>query len=183
MRKQLFFSSLVILFLVVATIVVIFFAKGYRIGFNGSGTIIAGTGLLVATSSPDGAQVFVNGHLTTATDNTINLAPGDYDVKIFKDGYFPWEKKITVKEEVVSKADALLFPAAPKLESITNVGVSKPVIDPSRSKIAYLVASQSAVKNGIYVLDMSIRPILTLQNSSTQIAGLRRNVGIFMDIC
>lgn len=171
MKKQLFFSSIVILFLLVATIGVIFFAKGYRIGFNGNGTIIAGTGLLVATSTPDGAQVFVNSHLTTATDNTINLAPGDYEIKIFKDGYFPWVKKITIKEEVVSKADALLFPTAPKLESVTNVGVSNPVIDPSRSKIAYLVASQSAVKNGIYILDMSIRPILTLQNASTQIAN------------
>lgn len=171
MKKELVFSFLVILFLVVATAAVIFFAKGYRIGFNGNGAIIAGTGLLVATSTPDGAQVFVNGHLTTATDNTINLAPGDYEVKIFKDGYFPWQKKITIKEEVVSKADALLFPTTPKLESITNIGVLNPVIDPSRTKLAYLVASQSALKNGIYVLDMSIRPILTLQNASTQIVN------------
>ena len=171
MRKQLLYASLVILFLIAATALAIYYAKGYRLGFNGSNTIVSGTGLLVATSSPDGASVFVNGHLTTATDNTINLAPGEYDIKIFKDGYFPWEKKIIVKQEVVSKADALLFPTAPKLESITNIGVLSPVIDPSGSKLAYLVASQSAIKNGIYVLDMSIRPILTLQNASNQIAN------------
>jgi hypothetical protein len=144
--------------------------RGYNLNLNGSGPILAGTGLLVATSSPDGAQVIINGHLTTATDNTINLVPGDYDVKIYKEGYFPWEKKITVKKEVVSKADALLYPTAPQLTSITSVGVLNPVIDPSLSKIAYSVASQSAVKNGVYVLDMSVRPILTLQNASSQIA-------------
>ena len=144
--------------------------RGYGLNLNGNGPILSGTGLLVATSSPDGAQVIINGHLTTATDNTINLAPGNYDVKIFKEGYFPWEKKITVKKEVVSKADALLYPTAPQLTSITSVGVLNPVIDPSLSKIAYAVASQSAVKNGIYVLDMSVRPILTLQNASSQIA-------------
>ena len=170
MKKQLIISLILVTLLVLATSVIIFYGKGYRINFNGGTTAIAGTGLLVVTSSPDGAQVFINGQLTTATDNTINLTPGDYEVKIFKDGYFPWQKKITIKKEVVSKADALLLPTAPKLESITNIGVSSPVLDPTGTKIAYFVASQSAVRNGIYVLDMSLRPILTLQSSSTQIA-------------
>ena len=168
--KKLIIPVLIVLFLIAGTIVVVLLGRGYGLNLNGSGPILAGTGLLVATSSPDGAQVIINGHLTTATDNTINLAPGDYDVKIFKEGYFPWEKKITVKKEVVSKADALLFPTAPQLASITNVGILNPVIDPSLTKIAYAVASQSAVKNGIYILDMSSRPILTLQNASSQIA-------------
>jgi hypothetical protein len=143
--------------------------RGYSLNLNGNGPILSGTGLLVATSAPDGAQVLINGHLTTATDNTINLPPGEYDVKIFKEGYFPWQKKITIKKEVVSKADALLFPSAPQLTSITNVGISNPVLDPTGIKLAYAVASQSAAKNGIYVLDMSLRPILTLQNASTQL--------------
>ena len=171
MKKQLVISILIVGFLVIATALVILFGSGYRLGFGGNGAILSGTGLLVTTSSPNGAQVFINGHLTTATDNTINLAPGVYDIKIFKDGYFPWEKKITIKNEVVSKADALLFPNAPKLESITNIGISNPVVDPSKTKIAYSVASQSAVKNGIYVLDMTSRPILTLQSNSTQIVN------------
>lgn len=171
MRKQLIISILILSFLALATILVISYGKGYRFNLKGNNAILSGTGLLVTTSSPDGAQVLINGHLTTATDNTINLAPGVYDVKIFKEGYFPWEKNITIKKEVVSKADALLLPKAPKLESITNIGILNPVIDPSKTKIAYLVASQSATKNGVYILDMSSRPILTLQSASTQIAN------------
>jgi hypothetical protein len=167
--KKLLIPALIVLFLALATTIVVTLGRGYGLNLNGNGPILAGTGLLVATSSPDGAQVIINDHLTTATDNTINLIPGDYDVKIFKEGYFPWEKKITVKKEVVSKANALLFPTAPQLTSITNVGILNPVIDPSLTKIAYTVASQSAVKNGIYILDMSVRPILTLQNASSQI--------------
>ncbi len=170
MRKQIIVSALIILFLLLGTVIAVLYGKGYRFGFGTNEPILSGTGLLVATSSPDGAQVLINGHLTTATDNTINLAPGEYSVKIFKEGYFPWEKKITIKKEVVSKADALLFPTAPQLASITNIGITNPVIDPSETKIAYTVASQSAVKNGIYILDMSVRPILTLQNASSQIA-------------
>ena len=169
MKKQLLIPALIILFLLIGTVLVVLLGRGYQFNLNGNGPILSGTGLLVATSSPDGAQVLINGHLTTATDNTINLAPGDYDIKIFKEGYFPWEKKITIKKEVVSKADALLFPTAPQLASITNVGIEDPVLDPTETKIAYTVASQSATENGIYVLDMSLRPILTLQNISTQL--------------
>jgi hypothetical protein len=169
MKKQILIPALIILFLLIGTTFVILFGKGYSLNINGNGPILSGTGLLVATSAPDGAQVLINGHLTTATDNTINLPPGEYDVKIFKDGYFPWEKKITIKKEVVSKADALLFPSAPQLTSITNVGIESPVMDPTETKLAYTVASQSAAKNGIYVLDMSLRPIITLQNASTQL--------------
>lgn len=169
MSRQLVFAVITVLFLVLATTAVILYGRGYRPDFDGGKLNISGTGLLVATSKPDGASVFINGNLTTATDNTINLAPGEYTVRIFKDGYFPWEKNLVVQKEVVTKAEALLFPNAPKLESITNIGVGNPVLDPSQTKIAYLVASQSARRNGIYVLDLSTRPILTLQSSSTQL--------------
>jgi dipeptidyl aminopeptidase/acylaminoacyl peptidase len=169
MKKQIVISALILLFLLTGTTLVVFYGRGYRFDFNKAGPNLSGTGLLVATSSPDGAQVLINGHLTTATANTINLAQGTYDVKIVKEGYLSWEKTLVIKNEVVTKADALLFPTAPKLESITNLGAQTPVIDPSRTKIAYTVASQSAAKNGIYILDTTARPILTLQSASNQI--------------
>lgn len=169
MRKEFIFPVALIGILLLATAFVVFYGEGYRFGFGQGKPDFFGTGLLVATSSPNGAQVFVNGHLTTATDNTLNLTPGDYTIRIFKDGYFPWEKNLKIKKEVVAKADALLFPNAPKLESITNIGIRNPVLDPSKTRLAYAVASQSARKNGIYILDLTTRPILTLQSSSTQV--------------
>ena len=169
MRKQYLLSLAVILFLAIGTIGVIFYGRGYRFGFEKGKPDLSGTGLLVATSSPNGAQVFIDNHLTTATDNTINLSPGEYAVKIFKEGYFPWEKKIKIQKEIVSKADALLFPKAPSLENITALGVENPTIDPSFTKIAFTVSSQPVKKNGVFILDMSTRPVLTLQSASTQI--------------
>ncbi len=169
MRKQLTISISIFIFITIATIVVILYGKGYRFGLDKGRPGFLGTGLLVSTSTPDGAQVFINGHLTTATDNTISLSPGDYDVKIFKEGYIPWEKNIPIQKEVVSKADALLFPNAPKLESITTTGVQNPIIDPSGTRLAYTISSQSAREDGVYVLDMTSRPILALQATATQI--------------
>lgn len=169
MKKQLLISLGVLVFLILGTIGVILYGRGYQFGFGNGRPEVSGTGLLVATSTPDGAQVFINGHLSTATNNTINLTPGAYDVKIVKDGYFSWEKHVTVQKEVVTKAEALLFPKAPKLESITDSGVTHPVIDPSLTTIAYTVSSQSAQKNGIYVLPLEDRSLLTLQSGATQL--------------
>lgn len=170
MKKQILIPFLILLFLLAGTIIIVLYGKGYRFGLVSGRPEFLGTGLLVATSEPDGASVFIDNHLTTATDNTINLSPGKYQIRIFKEGYFPWEKEINVQKEVVIKAQALLFPTAPKLENITSSGVENPVVDPSSMKLAYRVASQSARKNGIYVLDMTQKPILTLQSAASQIA-------------
>ncbi|EKD64608.1 MAG: hypothetical protein ACD_50C00338G0013 [uncultured bacterium] len=170
MKKQLVIYFLIILFLGITTTIVVLYGRGYRFIQDGEGIEVAGTGLLAATSIPEGAGIYVNGHLTSATNTTVNLRPGEYDVRIVKEGYFPWEKKITIQKEVVSIASALLFSTTPKLENITDSGVSNPVIDPSGTQIAFTVASQSARRNGVYILDMSSRPVLTLQSSSTQIS-------------
>lgn len=170
LMKKILIAVSILAVLICATVAITLYGRGYRFSFNNGRADLSGTGLLVATSNPDGAQVFLNGHLTTATNNTINLQPGSYKVRIFKEGYFPWEKNLIIEKGVVDKAEALLFPTAPKLESTTNIGVNNPVLDPSRTKIAYTVTSQTVRKNGVYVLDMTSRPILTLQNSSSQIA-------------
>lgn len=173
-RGSALISILVLIFLTIGTILAILYAKGYRFNalnlFQGKPSL-SKTGLLVVTSTPNGASVDINHNLTSATDNTIDLLPGKYTVSIHKEGYFPWEKDVYVTKELVTKADALLFPVAPKLESITTTGVESPVIDPSHTKIAYIVASQSAVKNGIYVYDMNSRSVLSLQSATKQIVN------------
>ncbi len=171
MNRQVALSLLIFLCLVVATVLVVAYGKGYRPDLGQGKVEFNGTGLLVATSIPDGASVFVNGKLKTATDNTINLAPGSYKVRIEKEGYFPWEKNVNINNSVVSRADALLIPTAPKLENITTTGARDPIIDPTLTKIAFVVASQSAISNGIYVFDMKNTPLLTLQSASSQIVN------------
>jgi len=171
MIKKISIYLVTLLLLITGTIAVVMYGKGYNFSLGDGKIGISGTGLLAATSSPDGAGIYINDHLTSATNNTVNLAPGEYDIKIVKSGYFPWKKKIKIEKEVVSTAYALLLPTAPKLDNITDAGISNPVMDPSRTKIAYTASSSdSPRKNGVYVLDMSLRPILTLQSSSTQIA-------------
>lgn len=168
--KKLVFYLAVFAFLIVATTIVILYGRGYSLTFGNGKIGINGTGLLAASSQPDGAGIYIDDHLTSATNNTVSLPPGEYNVKISKLGYSSWEKKIKIEKEVVSSAYAFLIPTATKLESITQFGVGNPVLDPTRTKIAYTVSSSTNPrKNGIYILDMGLRPILTLQSSSSQI--------------
>lgn len=169
MRKIAFYVATAI-FLITATTAVVLYGRGYNFNFGDGKIGISRTGLLAVTSQPDGAGIYINGHLTSATNNAISLPPGEYEVKISKSGYSSWQKKIKIEKEVVSNAYALLIPTAPKLDNITQAGVNNPVLDPTRTKIAYTVSSLDPRKNGIYILDMGLRPILTLQNSSMQIA-------------
>ena len=166
----------IFIFLITGTTIAIIYGRGYRFSFDNGKPDLSKTGLIAATSIPEGAQVFINDELATATDDTVNLAPGEYRVKIFKEGYFPWEKTVRVEEEVVTKANALLLPTAPKLDSITSIGVGTPTLDPTKTKIGYTVASQSAEKNGIYVYDINSNPVLSFQSVSKQIADDSTNL-------
>jgi hypothetical protein len=163
----------VIIFLVLGTTAAVLYSNGYRIGVNEGKPTLAKTGILNATSIPRGAQVYINNHPTTATDNTVNLTPGQYTIKITKEGYIPWEKNVIIKEQLVTNTDAMLYPAAPSLQSLSTFGIESPVMDPSGTKLAFRITGQSPRKNGIYVLDMTgpTFPVLIGQSSSTQVVS------------
>lgn len=113
------------------------------------------TGLLHATSTPKGAEVYIDGKLTSITDNTIYLSPGTYEVEIKMDGYSSWKKNILIEKSLVSQTNANLFPYSPSLSSLTFTGVSLPLPSPNGHKILfYLENSTAKNKNGLYVLDL-----------------------------
>lgn len=165
---RLFIISLVFIFLIAGTTLAIRFAKGYRPSFNTR--TIEGTGLLSATSTPKGASVFINDKLTTATDNTLNLPPGEYRVKIAKDGYIPWEKTLKIEAELVAATNTRLFPSVPDLKPLTFTGALNPTPSPDGEKIAFVVENATTeTKNGLYVLDLNDRTFL-LNSEPRQIA-------------
>lgn len=157
-NKRLAITIITAFVLIGATLLAINFAKGYRLDFKQRK--LAETGLLVANSFPSGASVYINDKLTTATNNTLNLAPGDYLVKIVKDGFIPWEKKLPLKKELVTQTNVRLFPSVPDLKSLTFNGAINMTPSPDGEKMAYAVATaSSSLKNGLWILDLSSNPI------------------------
>jgi len=132
------------------------FLRGYRFKLEKEQISLTPTGLLVAASDPKGAPVYIDGKLATATDDTLTLSPKEYQIKIEKDGFLPWEKKITVKKEVVAQTNAVLFKNAPDLKPLTTTGAVNPTFSPDSLKIVYAVTKAGQVnKNGIWILELS----------------------------
>lgn len=127
------------------------------------------TGLLAANSFPTGAEVIVNGKLIGATDDTFYMEPGDYEVEISRDGYYPWKKNLHLQPELVVQTNAQLFKLVPSLTPLTYTGVHNISPSPDGEKLIYYTASASAKnKNGLYILDLSAS-LLNSQREPRQI--------------
>lgn len=162
------------------TIISVLFARGYN--FDISKKELFPTGILVATSDPDGAEVLIDGKLKTATNNTINLDPGNYKVAIQKNGFTPWEKTVDLKKEEVIKTNVFLFPSLSDLRPLTFTGAINPEISPDNTKIVYGVASASAQitlnPNGIWIIDMGRLFVPTPIFSSADFRQIYRNTSL-----
>jgi len=152
MNQRLLITLGVLSFLIIGTYIAIKWAEGYR--YNLSQRMVEGTGLLVANSMPQGASVYLDDLLTTATDDTLHLQPGDYQIRLEKDGYTPWQKKLKIEKELVTQTNARLFPSVPSLSAITVNSATDPHASPDGQKIAY--------KIGAKVLGSDIHQIVSL---------------------
>lgn len=158
MSKRFLITLISLLVIAAAAGVAIFLAKGYTIS-PGERRIV-GTGIITVTSVPDSASVFVDGHLTTATDATISsLSPKTYAIKVIKEGFIPWERTVTVKEGLVSELKVRLFPAIPTIYPLSFNGVSNPVLSEDGGKLAFVVPSSAGKKAGVWVWTMANQPI------------------------
>ncbi|MFZ5437686.1 MAG: PEGA domain-containing protein [Patescibacteria group bacterium] len=136
------------------------------------------TGLLNANSFPTGAEVYIDGELATATDNTLYLKPGEYLVEIRKEGFSPWKKQLKVQEELVSQTNAQLFPVAPSFSPLTLTGVTTLSTSPDGQKVLfYTDTAQTTEKNGLYLLELT-NNFIPLQRTPKQIAIDSNNLNL-----
>lgn len=137
--------------------IVSFYARGYRFdfkNFTAKGVIqFQPNGILVIKSEPDGSSVYIDSELKTATNTTLPLSPGTYDVEVRKDGYFTWYKRLVIEKEVVTQASISLFKNAPSLSPITFSGARNPVSSRDGTKIVY------TDENGLWVMDTFTLPL------------------------
>lgn len=163
MSKRFIITITTLLFIGATASLAIFFAKGYT--FSSKEKRIVGTGILTVSSEPDAASIYLDGHLTTATNATIpSLSPKAYSVKIVKEGFIPWEKTVTVKESLVTELKITLFPAIPTIYPLTFTSVAKPLLSPDGGKLVYIVPGGK--KAGIWVWSMvKNQPLSFARNS------------------
>lgn len=163
MISKRFIATLVSILLIgIIAGIAIYLSKGYT--FSPKDKKISETGIITTTSVPDGASVYVDGHLATATNATLSqLSPRTYNIKLVKEGFIPWEKSVEVKKGLVSEVKATLFPALPTIYPLTYNGVMNPVLSPDGQKLAFAVPiatdQHTRQKGGIWVWTMTAQPL------------------------
>ena len=164
----------IILFL---TFLSVFYSEGWRLNptllmrkisnnnENSKIEIITKTGMLAVRSIPDGAKVFLDDKLITATDDTISsLNPMSYTLRVEKEGFETWKKDITIYPELVTDITAILISETPRLEPLTNTDVTSFAISSSYNEIAFTTSTE---KNpGVWILPLSNSPLNILRNSA-----------------
>lgn len=135
------------------------YARGYRL--NQKTLEFGPHGLLVANSDPNGASVFIDGELKTATNATIPLPPGTYDVSVRKESFISWSKRITISKEEVTQINVSLFASAPSLSAVTFSGSINPNVSPDSTKILYGVPQNGDAedKAGLWILETVNLPL------------------------
>ncbi|PIS12282.1 hypothetical protein COT70_01770 [candidate division WWE3 bacterium CG09_land_8_20_14_0_10_47_33] len=162
MERPIFSILSVLLLLILATTAVVLYAQGYHLDL--SKKTVEKTGMILAKSIPEGAKVYLDGKLITATNSPIsNLKPGSYLLKIEKEGYASWEKEIPVKEGLVTDVTALLPPLSPTFSAVTQNGARLITAAPSGNKAVFISGK------GLYLLNLTNPPLGFLRTSPQKI--------------
>jgi hypothetical protein len=78
----------------IATVILLYYAYGFGFGKNGQ---VVQSGLLFVSSSPNPADIYLNGELYKSRTNTrATLVEGTYNVELKRDGYRDWRRQIAI---------------------------------------------------------------------------------------
>lgn len=155
-RVAIFFASLA--FIISSTTIIFLWAKGYTV--NRETRRIEKVGMISVKSTPEGARIYLDGALASATNTTIgSLKSGNHKLRVEKEGYNGWEKDVPVKEELVTFVDIVLVPKSVEIKPLTTAGVISPILSNGRDRIYFIAKVPADVnvpqKSGIYSLDLS----------------------------
>ncbi len=136
--RRFFALAMVVVFVVVAPPLVLY-SLGYR--FDTSRRAILKTGALLIATTPRGALLALDGRTLKQRTPTVlrNLLPGQHTVRLTRDGYAPWEKKITIVANRTAVFDSLLLVrSSPRLLWERRLTGSQPLQSPDGSRLGWI---------------------------------------------
>lgn len=152
--RRVFMLFLIASFFIISPIIILY-TIGYR--YDAKEHLIKQTGVLTLDIQPKDSSVFIDNILVKKEMpfELANRAPGFYNVRIEKDGYYKWDKKIEIKSKETThiKNFELIRHLLPtkkfqEMENITKLSIS--------SDGKYLLFSNKKNKNNFEVFLYSI---------------------------
>lgn len=163
--RQIIFIFLALVFIIL-TPGTIFYTAGYRYNFNKK--MIEKTGALVLDSIPKRARVLLNerdAHKVTPA-RFPRLLPGEYRVRLEKEGYHPWEKNLLVESRRTTFAADVLFlkKTSPEIASPKQIKMITP--SPQGDYVAMIAISEKSGIQELWVWDFKREPNLRFTTDS-----------------
>lgn len=112
--KNLVFRRFIYLFFILIFVIIvpliILYTQGYRYNFKRGK--VQKTGIFIISSIPKKADVYLNGKLIIGDQTPSHiekLLPADYEIKLTKDGYHDWTKKLQIFENSTTFAEDVIL--------------------------------------------------------------------------
>lgn len=143
-RMKKYLTSILILFIIaiflVVTVVAIIFTQGGKITKDG----IINTGSIKLEISPENLDVniYLDDKKVEPKSHYINsIEPGEHSLRVEGTSFHAWEKKITIRESLVSNIEVKLFPLEAELLQLTKTDIDKVFFSEDGSYAYYLVTN------------------------------------------
>ncbi len=107
--RRIVYVFFIIVFLVVAPLVILY-TQGYR--YNFERRTVQKTGIMIVSSIPRKADIYLNNtrYAEQQTPTKIEqLLPGDYEIRLEKEGYHSWHKRLPVFENGSTFAEKVIL--------------------------------------------------------------------------
>ncbi len=171
-KTRILVSIASVIILGLGTIIGVLLVQGYT--FDTKNKKVVQTGVLVVNSVPNGAQIYIDGHYQNITNTSISFLPArKYNIRLTKEGYIPWEKEMNIDNQIISEIEAILWPATPSVNPITNTGAIDVKLSPDMQKAAYAIRFSEKDKAGLWIMDMAKRTVFS--GTSTDFTQIARN--------
>lgn len=138
-----FYISLALYFTLLP--IVLSYSLGYHVDFHKFK--IYKTGTLALKSVPSGASISINGrvHPDLTPARLEELKPGRYAVEVKREGFYPWQKDLVVRPNMVTREeDIILFPLSQEIVGISALETDDFAIPDERGAVYYMT------KSGLY---------------------------------
>lgn len=156
LKRSIFFWTLFVLFLVTGPLVILY-SQGYRFDFKKG--IFVHSGTITFKANPQDFSVKINGELNDSQQlNRINssynisgLLPGDYDIKLEKEGFQTWSKKTDVHSGIASEFwNIILVRNSYEKTGYDAKGAEKFYISPKSDFMAYQKKTDSGIQIDLF---------------------------------
>jgi hypothetical protein len=152
---------LVVIALILTTTILLYQAYGFGVDKHGQ---IIQNGLVFVSSTPNPANVLVNGQRRDNTNTRLNLPAGQYTFEVSRDGYRNWKRAVSVEGGSVEHFDyPFLFPTKLTTSAIKKYSTPPQLALQSPDR-RWLMVQQPDVLSKFDLLDLNAKkPIDTLK--------------------